>query len=75
MNTESAIYMREGVENKERHFGAAIRYFPVWVQSSGEWMPALFTQAQINEACIRGMKNPEDIPKRKRSLFERIFWR
>lgn len=69
----SILYMTESVENTAPKPAAAQRYFPVWVFDGHEYYPALFTQGQIAKACQRAASNPEDMPARKKSWFERLF--
>ena len=71
---ESQISLDEHVENKERKFGAAVTYYPVFViDEMGRKVPALFTQSQIDIAVQRAMFNTEDIPVAKKSFFESLF--
>src|SRR5574340_391555 len=39
----------------------------------GDLFTALFTSSDVAEAIARAKRNPEDMPPRKRSLWERVF--
>jgi hypothetical protein len=62
--TRSQILMSEGVENTERKFGSANRYYPAYVNRAGRWEPALFTRGELLDAIDRATVNPEDVPPR-----------
>jgi len=64
MSIQSRILLSEAVDNTERKFGSANRYYPVYVRVAGQWQPALFTRAQLDEARTRAIDNPEDMPPR-----------
>ncbi|RLB94628.1 MAG: hypothetical protein DRH26_00740 [Deltaproteobacteria bacterium] len=65
---KSVLHLKEEVGNKDRKFGSLLSYYPVMIQNQeGHETPALFTQAQIEEAQERAARNPEDIP-------EESFW-
>jgi hypothetical protein len=67
----SEIILTEKVENTERKFGEALEYFPSKVvREDGSKTWAMFTEAEIETAIDRAMKNKEDIPK---SLWDSIF--
>lgn len=60
--TQSVIKYRF-IHNRDRKFGAGIGYVPALIQTEvGDYMPALFTKAQIQEAIHRARCNPEDAP-------------
>ena len=60
---ESKIATSERVANKERKFGAALEYFPVYLtDDKGQEVPLLFTKNQLNVAAKRAAKNMEDMP-------------
>ncbi len=60
---KSKIYLSELVENKERRFGSATEYYPVYVEDeNGVVHEALFTCHQLEEAMTRAEVNPEDVP-------------
>lgn len=74
INVKSKIDVREGVENKQRMFGSAQKYFPaIVVTPAGDEVPALFTEDQIRIAKERGKKNVEDFPTKKGGLFSFLF--
>ena len=52
------------VENQERRFGSATQYVYVRVQlETGEEVPLLFTNHEMDEARARAEANTEDLPK------------
>lgn len=58
----AAIDMRAPVGNTARKFGEAQAYFSGKViDASGHAQTALFTAAQLQEALLRGLRNPEDL--------------
>lgn len=64
------------VWNNNRAFGAAPMYVPAMVeQLTGDLVPALFTQAQIQEAIDRAGFNPEDAPRPSwfREMWARMY--
>lgn len=68
---DSKIKLDETVDNSERKFGEALKYFPVKIidtDDNVEW--GMFTENEIQIAIERAKKNKEDIPK---SLWESIF--
>ncbi len=74
MKLESKIVTTEEVDNKERRFGSNLSYYPAYVVSvDGDEVPALFTEAQIEEAIDRATANPEDMPKQYKGLFSWLF--
>ncbi len=66
---KSKIFFSEKLENKNRHFGSALTYYPAMIDNGfGEEHPALFTIDQIKKAMNRANLNPEDVPE------EKSFW-
>ncbi len=69
----SKIETSERVGNKDRKFGSALEYFPVYVtDDTGKEIPALFTQNQLLVAAKRAEKNMEDMPE-DQSWFNWLF--
>lgn len=69
---ESKILMTEVVENKERKFGADLKYFPARLElASGKVINCLFTVEQLQVAVERAENNPEDVPEE--SFWESLF--
>ncbi len=74
MGIESRIVLAEVVENKERRFGAALEYYPAYIEyRDGEMTPALFTADELNVARRRAKRNMEDIPREK-GFFEKLLF-
>lgn len=72
--TQSVIKYRF-ILNRDRKFGAGIGYVPALVQTEvGDFMPALFTKAQLQDAIDRARANPEDAPTLSwwQSLFHKL---
>lgn len=70
---KSKIRLEEAVNNKDRKFGSALKYYPVIIiDEDDNEIPALFTDDQIASAVQRALRNPEDIPESK-SLWDIIF--
>ncbi len=72
--TESIIKYRF-ISNRERRFGANLGYVPALIQNEvGDFTPALFTKAQLDEAIARARSNPEDAPVLSwwQSLFHKL---
>lgn len=72
--TDSIIRYRF-ISNRERKFGAGLGYVPALIQNEiGDFTPALFTRAQIDEAIQRARSNPEDAPVLSwwQSLFHKL---
>jgi hypothetical protein len=61
------------VENKDRKFGSATSYIAVQVEDEdgSNERCILFTQDEINKACERAKKNPEDLTKK--GFFTNLF--
>jgi len=60
---KSKILMDEVVENTDRKFGSAKKYYPIMVHDlSGYANPAMFTEDEIVKAMERAKKNTEDFP-------------
>ncbi len=60
--TKSIIKYRF-ISNRDRKFGSGLGYVPALIQNEvGDFAPALFTKAQIDEAIQRARANPEDAP-------------
>jgi hypothetical protein len=69
----SGIIVKTPKPNAQRGFAEATRYVPCWVRSQGgEWVPALFTERQIETACERAAQQPEDT-KQAPSLVARLL--
>jgi hypothetical protein len=68
----SQIFMQEAIDNSDRRFGAAARYYPVYVMIGGHWKIAFLTYDQIHDALKRGEANPED-HKPRAGVFGRIW--
>jgi len=67
MKTLKRLFARYGrlttVKNKNRAFGSAPTYKPIWVDDEdGNQECLMFTLNQISEARERAKKNPEDVP-------------
>ena len=61
----SLLDKSEVVENKDRKFGSATEYYPIYIKRrNGDLVPALFTLDQIQSAIDRATKNPEDIEEK-----------
>lgn len=61
MAIKSVLFTREEIDNKDKKFGAAATYQPIWVvDDSGNYSFALFTSRELETALERGKKNPED---------------
>lgn len=58
----SIIYINEAVDNKDRRFGSALRYYPARVDDGRGVYTILLTGAQIGEARERAEANGEDVP-------------
>lgn len=57
-----AIDLRAPVDNADHKFGEAKAYFRADVISeAGQTHPALLTDAQVREALLRALRNPEDL--------------
>jgi len=70
---DSKIETSERVNNKDRRFGAAVEYFPVYViDDTGKKIPALFTYNQLMVAVKRAEVNMEDI-NTKSSFWDFLF--
>lgn len=60
--TKSVLLYRF-IHNRARKFGAGLGYIPALIRNEvGDFTPALFTKAQIDEAIQRARANPEDAP-------------
>lgn len=71
---DSKLKKNEVVENKDRHFGSNLVYFPCMIETEhGTEEPALFTEDQIKIAINRAKINPEDIEEAKKGFLEEIF--
>ncbi len=73
--TESVIKYRF-VSNRERRFGSNLGYVPALIENEvGDFVPALFTKAQLDEAIARARSNPEDAPVLSwwQSLFHKLL--
>ncbi len=73
--TESIIKYRF-VSNRERRFGSNLGYVPALIENEvGDFVPALFTKAQLDEAIARARSNPEDAPVLSwwQSLFHKLL--
>lgn len=68
----SQIIMGEAVENTDRRFGSAQRYYPAYIRRAGQWEPAFFSYDQLNDAILRAKNNPEDVAPRS-SIFTRFI--
>lgn len=70
---KSKILKEEVVENLEPRTSSAKYYYPCRVIThDGKEFEALFTENQIKEAIVRGVKNPEDIEQAK-SFLQKFF--
>lgn len=72
--TQSIVKYRF-IHNSDRKFGAVLGYVPALIQNEiGDFTPALFTKAQIDEAIQRARANPEDAPTLSwwQSLFHKL---
>lgn len=71
---ESELILDEKVSNKDRRFGQAVDYFPVYITSeNGEPVPALFTGSQIEVAIERAKRNMEDVQPQDKGGFFGLF--
>jgi hypothetical protein len=57
----SEVYLSDVIPNKNRRFGAALKYYPAFAVLGNKKIPMLFTLDQIRTAIKRGMKNYEDV--------------
>ncbi len=75
INVRSKLDTKEILDNKQRMFGSALKYFPcIIVEATGEEVPALFTADQIRIAKLRGRKNVSDFPEKKSGgIFSFLF--
>lgn len=68
MKIRSKLFENEVVYNREKHAAADRFYYPAYVRKhDGTYVPAMFTDSDIERAIERASKNPEDVP-------ERSFW-
>ncbi len=59
------------VQNKDRAFGSAPVYEPVWLVRDGKTLPFAFTKDQLDDAHRRALANQEDMPQLKKCWFNR----
>jgi len=74
-NMKSCISLNEVIDNTDRHFGSAIKYYPCTIiNENGDESIAMFTTDQIAIAIDRSSKNKEDVDilTRKSNIFSWI---
>lgn len=73
---KSIIFKESLVPNIDPHPLANSNYLLVYVEAdSGNFVPTLFTAAEVDRARQRALRNPEDSPKFKLSWFERLVFK
>ena len=59
--------------NTSRKFGEALCYYHAVVKYPyGETSDALFTEHEVAHAVIRATRQPEDVPQKARTLWQRV---
>lgn len=70
----SIIYINEAVDNKDRRFGSALRYYPVRVWTGRDYYTVLLTGDQIGDGQQRAEANSEDVPPLGLLERARLWW-
>lgn len=60
------------VPNNERRFGSNSEYYAVHTKKNGKEVALLMSRSDFEHCAARAINNPEDIPKLKRGLIQRI---
>ena len=69
----SKLLRKEEISNKDRQFGSADFYYPLWVvERDGSYSFALFTTRELENAIERGRKNPANLVP-PQPVFKRIW--
>ena len=63
------------VFNQKRKFGSSDSYYVGYVKIEGnvDLSPIIFTADELHNVIDRAIKNPEDMPKRRKSFLEWLF--
>jgi len=75
MYIKSKLYRKDKIENKDKRFGAADQYYPLWVEDkNGDQHFALFTTRELEMGLERGNRSPVNMKPYKPFHKQVINW-